>query len=214
MANDIREELSRYSDKYTAEESTLLKKINRETHLEVYHSNMLSGHVQGRFLSLLSRLKHPRTILEIGTFTGYSAVCLAEGLQEGGKLFTIDNNDELAERCKSYFKEAGLEEKIVPYTGDAAEVIPTLPGPFDLVFIDADKPNYSRYFDLVIDKVPKDGLIIADNVLYHGEVLLPPEKQSKNGKAIASFNKKVHTDERVVPLMLDVRDGLYIMQKR
>ncbi len=214
MDDALTKELNRYTEKYTVSENVLLKKIDRETHLETYQSHMLSGHVQGRLLSLISKMVRPRNILEIGTFTGYSAICLAEGLRESGKLHTIDNNEELKERCLKYFREAGLEEKITLHTGEAAEMIPALPGPFDLVFIDADKPNYSLYFDLVIDKVPKNGLILADNVLYHGEVLLPPEKQSKNGRAIAAFNEKVIEDKRVAPVMVNIRDGLYLIWKK
>ncbi len=208
------EDINRYAERCTRLESALLKKIDKETHLETFQPNMLSGKVQGRFLSLLSRLLQPKSILEIGTFTGYSALCLAEGLAEKGALHTIDINDELAERCRRYFKEAGMEDKIHLHTGDALDILPALPGPFDLVFIDADKPNYSRYFDLVVDKVNPGGLILADNVLYHGEVVLAEQDRSKNGGAIARFNQKVAADDRVTPLLLPFRDGLFVLQKK
>lgn len=214
MPDIISEAINRYAAQHTALESDLLKKIERETHLGTFQPLMLSGHLQGRFLSLISRLIHPKTILEIGTFTGYSALCLAEGLSEQGQLHTIDNNDELAARCRQYFREAGMEEKIQLHTGEALNILPALPGPFDLVYIDADKPSYSRYFDLVVDKVNTGGLILADNVLYHGKVLLPQEKQSKNGRAITAFNQKVTEDDRVIPLLLPFRDGLFILQKK
>lgn len=210
----ISEAINRYAEQHSALIPALLKKIERETHLETFQPHMLTGPVQGRFLSLISRLMRPNTILEIGTFTGYSALCLAEGLADKGMLHTIDNNDELTTRCKKYFKEAGMEEKIILHIGEAPDIIPTLQESFDLVYIDADKPNYSRYFDLVIDKVKSGGLILADNVLYHGKVLLPEEKQSKNGRAIVAFNEKVKDDKRVTPLLLPLRDGLFILQKR
>src|SRR5690625_4962608 len=199
MSLKFSEQLSQYAARYTAEESPLLQKIDRETHLKSHQAQMLSGHLQGRLLSLISRLLRPKYILEIGTFTGYSALCLAEGLGKEGILHTIDINDELADRCKAYFKEAGKGDKIQLHTGDALEILPSLPGPFDLVFIDADKPNYSNYFDLVIGKVNPGGLILADNVLYHGEVLQPGREQSKNGRAIAAFNEKIKKDKRVSP---------------
>ena len=214
MAEIIPESIHRYAEQHTTIHSALLKKIERETNLETEQPHMLSGPVQGRFLSLMARLLKPSRILEIGTFTGYSALCLAEGLEPGGVLHTIDCNDELVQRCQGYFREAGRENQIHLHTGDALTVIPGLAGPFDLVFIDADKPNYSRYFDLVIDKLRPGGLILADNVFYHGEVLEEADQQSKNGKAIAAFNHKVKQDDRVIPLMVPLRDGLYIIQKK
>lgn len=210
---NILEPLSEYAGKFTAPESPLLQKINRETHLRSHQAQMLSGHLQGRFLSLISRWIQPKRILEIGTFTGYSALCLAEGLRPEGVLHTIDNNDELRETCLGYFKESEFKDHIKLHTGDAIELLPTLDGPFDLVFIDADKPNYSNYFDLVIEKVRKGGFILADNVLYHGEVLADAAKQSKNGKAIVAFNEKVSKDKRVRPLLLPIRDGIFILEK-
>ncbi len=207
------EEVNKYAEAHTAEESTLLHKITRETHLEVYQAVMLSGQLQGRFLSLLSRLLQPKTIVEIGTFTGYSALCLAEGLPKNGILHTIEINDELAERSQTYFNESEYKNQIQLHIGHALDLLPTFSPPIDLVFIDADKPNYSNYFDLLIDKISKGGLIIADNVLFHGEVLASTEKRSKNGKAMKRFNQKVTKDQRVRPLFLPLRDGLFILEK-
>lgn len=215
MPDIISEDINRYAERYTTPEPDLLKKINRETNLQTDQPVMLSGHLQGRFLSLISRLVQPKKILEIGTFTGYSALCLSEGLQENGELHTIDNNEELAERCKKYFEEAELiNKKIILHTGDALDIIPSLEGPFDLVFIDADKPNYEKYFDLIINKVPSGGIILADNVLYHAEVLLPGNKQSNNARAISSFNEKIANDERVEQVLLTIRDGLFMIRKK
>lgn len=214
MPDAIEDVLNRYAEQYTSPESPLLKKINRETNTQVSHPNMISGHIQGRFLSLISQMISPRQILEIGTFTGYSALCLLEGLRQNGILHTIDIDDELRERCKRYFEEAGVTDRIILHTGDALNVIPCLSGPFDLVFIDADKPNYEKYFDLIIDKVPSGGVIIADNVLYHGEVLESGGKQSNNAKAIAAFNKKIAAVDTVEKVMLTIRDGLFIMRKK
>ena len=174
---------------------------------------MLSGHIQGRLLSFLSKLHHPKNILEIGTYTGYSALCLAEGLADGGKLITIDQNEETNEVAKRYFEKSLAKNKIELVKGDAAKIIPTLKNEFDLVFIDADKHNYGLYFDLVIDKVKKGGLIIADNVLWSGKILAEEKEMDKDTKAIHTFNKKINSDERVKNLLLPVRDGLMLMIK-
>jgi predicted O-methyltransferase YrrM len=172
---------------------------------------MLSGHLQGRVLSMISKMVRPRTILEIGTYTGYSAICLAEGLTADGLLITIDVNEELEGRVRQYFDEAGMSSKVKYIVGNAATVIPSLEGPFDLVFIDADKENYSRYYDLVIDKVPAGGIILADNVLWSGKVL--QAKQDKDTRAIVEFNKKIHQDERVENVLLPIRDGILMIRK-
>jgi predicted O-methyltransferase YrrM len=214
MSDAMSEPLQEYAALYSAEEPPLLKKINRETYVQVSQPHMLSGHLQGRFLSLISKLVRPDRILEIGTFTGYSALCLAEGLQPGGELHTVDVNDELADRCRAYFEEAGLGNRIILHTGEAAALLPGIPGPFDLVFIDADKPNYSTYYDLVIDKLRPGGVILADNVLYHGEVLSPDSGQSHNARAISAFNKKIAADERVETVLLTLRDGLFLIRKK
>ncbi|HCW07343.1 MAG TPA: methyltransferase [Cytophagales bacterium] len=205
------DELQRYIEAHTRGENDLLKKINRDTHAKVLMSRMLSGQVQGRFLSMMSKLVKPKAILEIGTYTGYSAICLAEGLQPNGKLITIDINEELENRVRGYFKESGLENRIDFKIGDARKIIPTLTETFDLVFIDADKENYSVYFDLVIDKVSKGGLILADNVLWSGKVL--DAKPDKDTKAIIEFNNKIQNDARVENLLMPLRDGIMMMRK-
>jgi len=203
-----------YAESITTEESAVLAALNRETNLKVEMPQMLSGHLQGGMLAMLSRMIRPRRILEIGTYTGYSTICLAQGLTEDGILHTIDINEELADMQQHYWQQAGLAEKIIPHLGRAAEVIPTLNETFDLVFIDADKQGYAGYYDLIIDRVRPGGFIFADNVLYDGEVLLPPVEQSKNGKAIQAFNEKLKADSRVVQVLLPLRDGLLIAQKR
>jgi len=214
MPDAVPDALHHYAEMHTSPEPSLLQKINRETYVQVSQPHMLSGHLQGRLLSMISKLIRPAVILEVGTFTGYSAICLAEGLREGGVLHTIDHNDELADRCEKYFEEAGMAQQIILHTGDAADIIPSLAGPFDLVFLDADKPNYAKYFDLVIDRMPSGGVILADNVLYHMEVLRAEGKQSNNAKAISAFNRKVAADDRVESVMLTVRDGLFLIRKK
>lgn len=196
---------------HTSPESELLKHINRETHAKVLRPRMLSGHLQGRLLSLLSHLVKPRYVLEIGTYTGYSAICLAEGLQPEGKLITLDINEELESTVRGYFAEAKLTDRIDYRIGNALQIIPTLKEKFDLVFIDADKENYARYFDLVIDNVNLGGIILADNVLWSGKVL--NEKPDKDTRAILDFNAKVHQDPRVENVLLPVRDGITVMRK-
>lgn len=206
--------LQKYVEDHTQEESPLLKQINRQTHAEVMRPRMLSGHLQGRVLAMLSQMIQPKVILEIGTYTGYSAICLAEGLASDGRLVTIDKNDELEERVRSYFKEAGLEKKITYLLGDAMELIPSLDMTFDLVFIDADKANYTHYYDMVMDKVRPGGYIIADNVLWSGKVV--PEgraKLDKDTQIMLDFNAKVHKDTRVQNVLLPIRDGLMILRK-
>src|SRR6185436_3214781 len=184
----LNEDLLHYSEQHTTGESTLLKAINRDTHARVMMPRMLSGHLQGRFLSMISKMIQPKTILEIGTYTGYSAICLAEGLAPNGKLITIDKNEELESKVNSYFQEAGLKTAIDFRIGNAVKIIPELDTQFDLVFIDADKENYSNYFDLVIEKVTSGGYILADNVLWSGKVL--DAKPDKDTRAIIEFNKK------------------------
>ena len=206
------EQLQDYIEHHTTDENALLKKINRDTHAQVLMSRMLSGHVQGRFLSMISKLVKPKNILEIGTYTGYSAICLAEGLQSGGKLVTIDINEELESRVRYYFKGSGFEDRIDFRIGDARKIIPTLKESFDLVFIDADKENYSNYFDSVFDKVSNGGLILADNVLWSGKVL--DAKPDRDTKAIIEFNKKIQEDSRVENLLMPLRDGVMMILKK
>lgn len=207
----IPESIDNYCRDHTSPESALLKKINRDTHAEVLMPRMVSGHLQGRFLSLISKMMKPQRILEIGTYTGYSAICLAEGLSPQGKLITIDINEELETRVRGYFKEVGLESQIDYRIGDAAEIIPTLNETFDLVFIDADKENYQRYYDLVFDKVATSGFIMADNVLWSGKVV--GEKKDKDTRAIMAFNDFVMNDPRVENMLLPLRDGILLARK-
>ncbi len=207
----IEPRLSEYSEDHTSPESDLLKKISRDTHARVMMPRMLSGHLQGKFLSMISKMIRPKTILEIGTYTGYSTICLAEGLASGGKLITLDINEELESKVRGYFKEAALENVIDYRIGNALKLIPELQVNFDLVFIDADKENYSSYFDLVINKVASGGYILADNVLWSGKVL--DTKPDKDTRAILEFNKKVQEDSRVENVLVPIRDGILLMRK-
>lgn len=200
-----------YSEDHTSPESELLKKINRDTHVNVMMPRMLSGHMQGRILSMISCMIRPSVILEIGTYTGYSALCMAEGLKPDGKLITLDINEELESRVRNYFKHSPFDAQIDYRIGNALEIIPALNTDFDLVFIDADKENYARYYDLVINRVPLGGYILADNVLWSGKVL--DEKSDKDTRAIQEFNKKVQDDARVENVLLPVRDGILVMRK-
>ncbi|MFM1829334.1 MAG: hypothetical protein RL624_1575 [Bacteroidota bacterium] len=205
--------IENYACDYSTEESLVLSQLNRETHLKVNLPIMLSGHLQGKVLEFISHMIQPKQVLEIGTYTGYSAICLAAGLKENGELHTIDINEELYDMCQSYFEKAGLSKKIIQHIGHAADIIPRIDCIFDLVFIDADKQNYHLYYDLVIDRLPIGAYILADNVLYDGEVLLAQEEQSKNAKAIQAFNEKIRADKRVIQVLLPIRDGLLLMKK-
>jgi predicted O-methyltransferase YrrM len=209
--NILPEELEEYIAQHTSEEEVLLQKLTRETHLKVQMPQMLSGHVQGQLLSLLSQMIQPKRVLEIGTFTGYSAICLARGLQENGLLYTIDVNEELTPMVNRYVSGAGLYSKTKLLAGNALQIIPTLNETWDIVFIDADKINYCNYYDFVFNKVRKGGYIIADNVLWSGKVA--EEKKDKDTLAIDAYNKKVQADSRVKNVILSVRDGLNIAQK-
>jgi predicted O-methyltransferase YrrM len=210
----INKEIENYALEHSQSESDVLKKLNRETYVKVIQPRMLSGHMQGNLLSMFSKMIKPKQILEIGTYTGYSAICLAQGLQENGKLHTIDINEELEKIVRSFITEAGLEEKINYYIGDAMKIIPTINETFDLVFIDADKKNYAGYFDLVYDKVKSGGYIIADNVLWSGKVLDQKNAMDMDTKIIDAFNKKIHADDRVEHMLLPIRDGLMIVRKK
>jgi predicted O-methyltransferase YrrM len=205
--------LNDYAERFSTPETEVLAKLNRETNVKVELPVMLSGHLQGAILQMISGMIKPQRILEVGTFTGYSAICLASGLKDNGHLHTIDINEELEDMAFRYFCAAGLDKKITQHIGKAAEIIPTFEEEFDLVFIDADKQNYHLYYDLVFDKVPVGGFILADNVLYDGEVILPKEEQGKNARAIHAFNEKVHNDHRVEHVLLPVRDGIMIVRK-
>jgi predicted O-methyltransferase YrrM len=210
----IDEKIENYALGMSRQESDILKKLNRDTHAKVMMPRMLSGHMQGNLLSMLSHMIRPAQILEIGTYTGYSGICLAEGLIEGGKLHTIDINEELETMVRSFIKAAKMEDRICYYIGNALQIIPTINETFDLVFIDADKKNYSKYYDLIFDKVRPGGFIIADNVLWSGKVLEEESKMDDDTKTIHLFNKMVHNDVRVEHMLLPVRDGLMIARKK
>jgi predicted O-methyltransferase YrrM len=203
----IAKEITDYAESHSSPESAVLKDLNRETNAKILMPRMLSGHLQGRMLSMFSSMLKPERILEIGTYTGYSAICLSEGLAEGGLLHTIDVNEELIPMVKKYFAKAGCDGLIRMHTGDALKIIPTL----DEVF-DEDKKNYSVYFDLVISKVRKGGIIIADNVLWSGKVLEEADKMDGDTKAITEFNSKIHRDTRIERVLFPVRDGLMVMR--
>ena len=207
----LQKALYEYAENHTSPESELLKKIYRDTQAKILMPRMISGHLQGSFLTFISHLVRPKTILEIGTFTGYSALCLARGLQKGGKLFTLDRNEELEDRVRSYFSEAGMDHLIDYRIGLANQIIPTLEGPFDLVFIDADKAGYPHYFDLVIEKMSPNGVILADNVLWGGKVVQANPNQDT--RAILAFNEKIQKDPRVENILLPLRDGIMLMRK-
>ena len=202
-----------YAERYSSPESPLLREIAEYTYTHHPQAHMLSGHLQGRFLEMISRLQRPRRILEIGTFMGYSALCLAAGLAEDGRLHTIELRDEDADIAAGYFRRANMEDRIILHRGNALEVIPALREAWDLVFIDADKVNYTEYYKLVLPRLVKGGLIIADNVLFHGQVL-ETEVTGKSAKAIHAFNEWVEKDQSVEKVMLTVRDGLFIIRKK
>jgi predicted O-methyltransferase YrrM len=204
--------LDQYVCDHTAQEGELLRKINRETHLEVLQPRMLSGHFQGRVLSMFSKMIKPNRILEIGTYTGYSALCLAEGLTDEGKLVTIDVNEELENRVRGYFDSSEFSQKITYLVGDAIKLIPTINEKWDIVFIDADKLNYLNYYHLVFSSVKVGGYIIADNVLWSGKVA-DSTKQDRETNVLREYNDFVHNDQRVEEVLMPIRDGLMIARK-
>lgn len=211
MENIVPEAIEKYITENSSPESHNLSELNRETYVKVLMPQMLSGQVQGKFLEFISCMINPENILEIGTYTGYSAICLAKGLKPGGKLITIDINEELTPMVKKYISLEKMEDKIEVLTGNAMQIIPTLRQQFDLVFIDADKNNYSNYFDLVIDKVRPGGWILADNVLWSGKVIA--QNMDKDTTAIDAYNKKIHKDQRVENVIISIRDGINIARK-
>lgn len=204
--------LNSYLEDTTDQENPLLKKVNRETYLKETMPHMLSGHYQGRVLAMLSKMIHPRLALEIGTFTGYATLCLAEGLEDNGALHTIDINEEQQERVQSYFDESPYANQIKYHIGDAAEVIPTIEGEFDLVFIDADKKRNLYYFNTLIDRVRPGGLILIDNVLWKGKVF--NENPDKQTQQVIELNQTLAEDKRVEKLILPIRDGLFVLRKK
>ena len=204
----LSEELENYAAQHTEDEPLLLKELNKRTHLNVLQPRMISGHFQGRFLSLLSKMVQPRTILEIGTYTGYATLCLAEGLHLEGVLHTIDIKEDLTDLQREFFDRSGYGNQIVQHLGKAADIIPALDTTFDLVFIDADKQNYAHYFDLVIEKMNRGGLILSDNVLWSGKVVEEVKHNDKHTQALMAYNQKIKDDPRVETVLLPIRDGI------
>jgi predicted O-methyltransferase YrrM len=214
MANTQTFDLEEYCSFYSEPESPLLAEITRYTNLTQVYPRMLSGHLQGRLLSLISKLVKPLHILEIGTFTGYSALCLAEGLQDGGTLITLERNPEMEEAASRFFTKSTYNQQIKLVVGDATAIIPSLETSFDLVFIDADKSEYLTYYHAVIEKVKPGGILLADNVLWGGKVLSPPKNPDSELKGIQDFNAYVRSDARVESLLLPIRDGISVIRKK
>lgn len=206
------ETLDRYLVEHSREEDPVLQELARHTYLKVVHPRMLSGHILGSFLTMFSKMLSPQHILEIGTYTGYSAICLARGLKPGGMLTTIEVNDELRSTALLFFKKAGLHEQIELVNGDALKVIPALGDSYDLVFMDANKDDYPDYYKLVIDKVASGGYILVDNVLWGGKVL-DAQLEDSTTRTIDQFNKMITADQRVENLLLPIRDGLMVIKK-
>ncbi|WP_299337280.1 O-methyltransferase [uncultured Psychroserpens sp.] len=207
------EKLDDYVVAHSEEEPELLQQLTRETYQKILQPIMLSGPYQGRVLSMISKLIHPKTILELGTFTGYATLCLAEGLQNNGEIHTIDVNEELIDFQRKYFDKSDYGTQIHQHLGSAIDIIPTLDMTFDLVFIDADKPNYSNYFHLIIDKLNSGGIILSDNVLWHGKVVEPLKDKDISTKAVLDYNTLLRNDKRIETVLLPIRDGLTISRK-
>jgi predicted O-methyltransferase YrrM len=205
----ISEKLAEYLSQNSDKEPEILSKLNKETHQKILQPRMLSGHIQGRFLSLISKIKSPLHILEIGTYTGYGTLCLAEGLATNGKIFTIDRNEELISIQNKYFEESGNRDKIVQLTGNAVDILMGLNENFDLIFIDADKENYIKYFEIVSKKLNPNGIIISDNVLWSGKVVEESDNDQETD-TLKKFNKLISKDERFETIILPLRDGLSI----
>ena len=210
----ISEKLDDYVVRHSEQEPALLKALTRETYQKVLQPRMLSGHYQGRILSVLSKLIRPKTILELGTFTGYSALCLAEGLDKNGVLHTIDINEELVDFQKRYFDKSDYGAQIVQHLGSALDIIPTIETTFDLVFMDADKPNYINYFHQIIDKLNPGGVILSDNVLWSGKVIEPLDPSDISTKIVLEYNRLLKEDSRLETVLLPIRDGLTISIKK
>jgi len=205
--------LDLYILNHISPEEDFLKDLDRETHLKVLRSRMLSGHLQGQILSMISSMIRPKCILEIGTFTGYSAICLAKGLAEDGQLHTIEIDDELESIAHKYFRKAGMADRIFQHIGDAREIIQSIDRMFDLVFVDADKREYPEYYKLVFDRIPVGGFLLADNILWNGKVVEPESADEEQTRGILEFNDLVQNDPRVKNVILPVRDGIMLLQK-
>ena len=209
----LKKEITEYIENHTSNENELLYELNRQTHLKTFYPNMLSGKVQGKFLEMIVHMLQPQRILEIGTFTGYSALAMAGALPEDGLLITIDNNEEIVSFAKNYFDQSQLNNKIQFLQGDARKLIPQIDEVFDLVFIDADKEQYVDYYELALSKLRKGGFILADNVLWGGKAVFNDKRPDKETTGIRKFNEYVSHDERVEQVMLSIRDGLLLIRK-
>lgn len=207
------EALDQYVVNHSENEPELLQQLTRETYQKILQPIMLSGPYQGRVLSMISKLKNPKTILELGTFTGYATLCLAEGMQKGGEIHTIDINEELVDFQRKYFNKSIYGSAIHQYLGSAIDILPKLDKQFDLVFIDADKPNYVNYFHLIIDKLNPGGIIISDNVLWHGKVVEALDPKDRSTKAVLNYNTLLKEDPRIESVLLPIRDGLTVSRK-
>ena len=207
----MKDEVIKYAESFTSGESEVLQALRKECYAHYEDSSMLSGFVQGRVLAMFSQMIQPKVVLEIGTYLGYSALCFAEGLQDGGKVITLDVNEETNKVARTFVEKSEFSSKIEFHLGPATEIIPTLPENFDLVFIDADKPNYTNYYNLVIDRVPSGAFIIADNVLWSGKVL--DDIKDEQTAALHEFNQMVLTDDRVSNVLFPIRDGLMVIRK-
>jgi len=210
----IDQEIETYSEAHTSPEGDLLKRLNRQTHVKILHPRMLSGHFQGRMLSMISWMVRPKVVLEIGTYTGYSALCFAEGLAEGGKVITMDIKAELEPFVREFLDQSEYKDQIDYQLGNARDLIPQLDETYDIVFIDADKPSYATYYDLTIDRVRPGGWIIADNVLWSGKVAQSNAKVDKDTQHLLDFNAKIQNDDRVENILLPIRDGLMVIRKK
>ncbi len=210
--DDSRSKIDTYCEAHTTAQSDLLYQLERETYLKTLAPQMASGHLQGRLLTILCQLIQPKIALEIGTFTGYASICIANGLPEKGILHTVEVNEELSYISHKYFQRSSVGHKIKPHVGDATVIVPTLPYPFDFVFIDAGKKDYAPHFDLVIEKVSSGGIILADNVLWSGKVA--EKKLDKVTRVLHDFNEKIQQDERVENVLLPIRDGLMVIRKK
>jgi len=210
--NFLQRKIIHYAEAHSTPLSQVLYELERETYLKTLAPQMMSGHIQGQLLSFISQMIQPKNILEIGTFTGYSTICLTKGLQKDGRVHTIEVNDELAYISNKHFAKANLENKIQAHNGKAEDIIPTIDLQFDIVFIDAGKKDYGKHYDLVFDKVNSGGYILADNVLWDGKVV--QEKKDYGAKALDIFNKKIQQDERVENVLLPMRDGLMLIRKK
>ena len=210
----ITSELNEFIEKQTTPENKLLHELNRETHLKQQYPQMLTGHVQGRLLQMISQMVKPRNILEVGTFTGYSAICLTAGLQEGGRLHTLEIDEENIDFAARYFQKAGLDDRITQHCGNALTIIPTLKVPWDLVFLDAEKEQYPRYYQMLMEDMQSGSYLLADNVLWDGKAINPPVHPDKETRGIIAFNQRVRDDSRVEQLILPLRDGLMLIRKK